>query len=310
MVGSFGVGGSSSNESWNESTNPWAAQDPYLRQGFAEASRLMGMGPYGGPYWVDPNQMQRSAWQGGYGAADPTGVMNRLYGFADLGMGGYEQAMQHYQGGLQGRQFDNPYGSGQYNKMIEENYWNDTAQQMADQMRSNVELDLHRSDFGDRSAGAASGLGGGSDYQIARGLAAGEADRNYKNQLKRLQMEELQRATGIADQWAGQQVQNQMQNYATQDRAADQLFFGGRSAAGDLANAYNFGQQGYQNMAGWGDYAYGFDENEMAGRRQQWLDQWMPLQNYWNVVGAGQWGSETSGSRSSDSKSFSGGFGF
>lgn len=251
MVWNASASGSMSERQWEESVNPWAAQDPYLQQGFAEAARMMGQGPYQGNYWVDPNYMQQAAMAGGYGASDPTGVMTRLYGMADQGMSRYGDSLNYMNQAMQGRSFDNPYGGAEYNDMVSANRWTDADQQMADRLGESAQIGFERSDFGDRGAAAMSGLGGGSDYQISRGLAAADTNRALGLQLGNLERSAEQRAYGTANQWAGQQVQNQYADWAARDNAAAQLYGAGRAGMGDMTGAYNFGQQGYGNMAGW-----------------------------------------------------------
>jgi hypothetical protein len=245
--------------------------------------------------------MQMSAMRAGFGAGDPTGIMSRLYGFADMGLGNYGQSLDYYNQQLQGRQYDNPYGSPEYNSMVADNYWTDVDQQRADQLADNLGVALERSDFGDRTGAAASGFGGGSKYQIARGLAAGEADRNYKNSLADLQGQSWANADRIARGWADQNVRDQYADFASRDRAAGALYQAGRGGMDDLTRAYDFGQAGYGNQAGWGDYQYGFDRDRMLGGQQQWDAGWDPLRNFWNIIGGSSWGSQTQGSEESTS---------
>lgn len=309
MVWNASASGSMSERQWEESVNPWAAQDPYLQQGFAEAARMMGQGPYQGNYWVDPNYMQQAAMAGGYGASDPTGIMSRLYGMGDMGMARYGDSLNYMNQAMQGRSFDNPYGGAEYNDMVSANRWTDADQQMADRLGESAQIGFERSDFGDRGAAAMSGLGGGSDYQISRGLAAADTNRALGLQLGNLERSAEQRAYGTANQWAGQQVQNQYADWAARDNAAAQLYGAGRAGMGDMTGAYNFGQQGYGNMAGWGDYQYGFDRDRMMGGQQQWDAGWDPVRNFWNIVGQNSWGSETTGSESTQSFEGSAGWG-
>lgn len=79
-------GGGTTSTTQNSSTQPWAAQQPYLTQGLQQASDIegqrMAQGPYSGNYYAGTNPSQTSAvanasgWANGTGAQIPQGLAN------------------------------------------------------------------------------------------------------------------------------------------------------------------------------------------------------------------------------------------
>lgn len=308
MFGS--IGGSVSSSQSETERNPWAEQIPYLTGGFEQAESLMNRGIYPGQWWVDPNQTQRDAWGGGASWAQQNLGMGQE--MIDIGRGmlpGMGTAQDFYQKQLQGGAgITNPYESGQYQDIIQQNMWGDQYQNMLDAANQNL-MDVQAMQNKDARLGAAmSGMSGGSDQMrkyAANALGAQTQSADIEN---RLRMQGQQYGTQQADQWAQQNLGGQMQDLMARRGSADYLGGLGQQGLGLMQQGYGFGQGAYGDMAGWGDYQGGFDRERLAGEMSQWNAPWQNLQNYWNVIGSGNWGGTEKMTSSSSSASGSLGF--
>jgi hypothetical protein len=300
MAFGFSFGGSKS----KSKTNPWGPQIPYVEGGFSQAQNLLDRGGFQGDWWLDPNNMQQAAMQGGYqqaGQAQTVGNLMSRYGQALAPSMGQAQGFQ--QSVLDGSagQFSNPYASDQYNN-IAGDYWKPQHQQMADNIRSETVEGLRRSDWGDAMGASLSGMGAGiesSPYVKARLAQSEQATRGYQNALSGLHMGAAGQAQQTANQWAGADMSNQYAGFGNQANAANSLMGMGQAGIGLMQGGYGMGQQGYQDQAGWGDYQGGFDAAKLQGQHAQFQAPWDNLTNYWNIIASNNWGGTTKGKTAS-----------
>ena len=296
--------------SGKSTTDPWAKQIPYLTGGFEQAQQLLNRGSYGGPWFADPNSMQRNAISGGYGGTDEAqGVAAQLRGFGGQLGQGFNPAMQFYNQALQGGMgISNPYAGDQYQNIIRDNSWTGIDQDQLDLAQGAIADQRAMSDRGTRLGASMSGVAGGSDSLRGYAENALGADRLAGDVANQIARSGQDRATGMANQWAGQNVAGQMADNQFQSGAAGSMANLGAQGANYLQNAYGMGQQGYRDAAGWGDYQRDFDQEQIGADKAQFEDPWNNLARYWNVVGGSNWGGTTE--TESKSTSASGKFGF
>jgi hypothetical protein len=162
----------------------------------------------------------------------------------------------------------NPYAAGHqgYND-ITQNYWTQPYEMAGQQLQADLMENFRRSDAGDAMGASLAGQGVGprsTEYLQARALGLGETQNALSRGMVGLHQDAMGTAVNRANNYAGSFLGNQ-------GAALDGMWQSGMAGAGMLPQAYAFGQEA----------------------------QWSPLRNYWDIVGAANWGGSTKSKGSS-----------
>lgn len=309
---------------------PWAAQIPYLQEGFQGAQDLYNQGPaqyYGGQTvaGINPNLQQYFGDMGGYSQGG-VGAGQDVMGYGQQMAGGipqaqqfYSQAMGDYFNPYASAQFqdafnvENPYQSQQYQDIISGSVANNPV------LQSQIEMgqaDINRNMQENIMPSIASAsVGTGNTGSTRRGVAEGVAMRGAMEQgsdlATMLQTNAYNQAINQAGQWAGGEQFGQQagmtgagmgaageqfgQNY--QMGAANQLGGMGQTGLGNIGAGYGLGSQAYQDLMGAGMYERGIEQEGLYADQTRFdFEQnapWDNLARYQQAISGNYGGTQT-----------------
>jgi len=291
--------GSSKKQTTTQTSSPWAAQDPYLRSGFADAlsayQKRTSAGPYPGPTYVGLQPDQLTALDRMRNVSDASAPVADAFTGIGSGLLGATNNFAGNSGVLFNRSLEDPTQS---NINSANQYANNPAiQGVIDSAAGDVTRNLRESALPQLNAGAA-GTGNMNSSRTGS-LEAGlvrDAGNRIADISSQVRGNAYQQGLGLAQQ--GRTSGLQLGALTNQG-----LLQGGQLGVDATRTGLGVASGGAQQLMGAGDTVQQDRQNVLGDQIQQYylnnggFDQ-SALNDYWNVVGRGNWGGTTTGTTS------------
>jgi hypothetical protein len=278
---------------------PWGPQSDQLKNIYGEAESLYGQGPqqyYPGQTVAGANPNMQNYFggmgdysQGGVGSGEFMQNQGRqLAGGMDQSQGFYNEAMGNY---------FNPYASAKYNQQISDSVNNNPVlNSQIQQGQQDINRNMQENILPSIAGGAvATGNTGSTRRGVAEGVAMRGAMEQGSDMATNMRSNAYNQGINQANNWAsGEQFgQNRMFD------AANMMNQQGQFGSNQMAQGYGVGSQAYQDLLGAGMYERGVEQEGMNAERERFdFEQnapWQNLNNYYNIVGSGNWGGTSAG---------------
>lgn len=288
-------------ESSSSSTAPWAEQQPYLKDIWSEAQSLFNRGAYAGPYTAGIQPWQTAGANAGAGLYNQGQGIAETFGQMGAGLAGNLNTAADYWGStINGTGYQNPYAQGLNMDLVNQVANNPTvdatiAASLRDPYRMLTEQQLPQN--------AIDAIASGNSGSSRRGMADAIATRGYEDRAAdvgaQVRGAAYDQGLNFARDYAAYQDQGNQRDLYARQAAAQGLQGLGQAGLGYLSDSYDFGQNSAQNLAGWGDYLQGLNQNQIGGQMQQWNAPLDLLKAYAGIIQAGNWGGTTNSSGTS-----------
>lgn len=295
----FSLGGSKS----KSSTTPWGPQGDMLKNLlYPQATQLYNRGVYQGDWAAPINPYQTQATTGGADLYDLAGQVAGNYGQAGASLAPNLNAASNFYNNVaaNGTGYQNPLAGGLNMDLVNQVANNPTLNGVIDAALRDPYRQFSEQTMPGIAAGA---VGSGNTGSSRRGIAEGIATRGFQDRATdiaaQVRGDAYNQGLGVAGQFADYAQQGQMGDIVAKQNAAYQLSNLGQTGMGYMADQYNFGQTGAQNLAGWGDYSQGLEQGQIDADMAKFMAPWDLLNMVSGVVQAGNWGGTTKGKTTS-----------
>lgn len=291
----------SSDQTSTVETVPWAPQANQLTNAFNEARTLMDRGAYQGDYYAGMNPFTSQGLNNlaGWGDAGGQGqnILQTLMAQGNQQVGGSADAM-----GIAQNVAANPF-QGAQNMGFDQNNLsrymnNDVINGQIDSASRDVTRNLYENQLtGNAAQAAGSGNTGSSRRGVMDAIAMRGAGDRIADISSGIRSNAYNNALGIESNRASQNASLSQQTGLAGDRtrmgAAGMLNQIGQQGAGMLMDSNNLGTSFANNQIMAGNAFQQDENNNIAANMQRWNAPQDLLNQYYGIVGSGNWGGTT-----------------
>lgn len=282
-------------------TTPWAPQATQLTRAFEEAGQIMDRGAYQGDYYAGMNPFSSQGYNNlvGWGDAGGQGqnILQSLMSQGNQQIGASGDAM-----GIAQNVAANPF-QGAQNQGFDQNNLsrymnNDVINGQIDAASRDVTRNLYENQLtGNAAQAAGTGNTGSSRRGVMDAIAMRGAGDRMADISSGIRSDAYNNALGIeasrASQNAGMAQQTGLAGDQTRMGAAGMLNQMGQQGAGMLMNANNLGTSFANNQITAGNAFQQDENNNIAANMRQWQAPQDLLNQFYGIVGSGNWGGTT-----------------